>query len=81
MAATKSEISIISEIYSCGIMIWGLNLYFLDQGIRWTQYSAWLTIIMCVQGKNPRWPPISQFISENVSYILFYLQLKDYFGI
>ena len=59
------------KLLRVGSWFGGLNLYFLGQGIRWTHYTAWQTIIMCVKGwktwKNPRWPTISYFILVNLS--------------
>ena len=59
------------KLLHVGSWFGGLNQYFRGQGIRWTQYGVWPTIIMCVKGqnilKNPRWPPNSHFISVNIS--------------
>ena len=59
------------KLLHVGSCFLGQNLYFLGQGIRYTHYTAWQTIIMCVKGwktwKNPRLPPIPHFIWGNLS--------------
>ena len=71
-AAAKSEIFNISEITSCRILIWRFKPIFswsMNQISRFSSTTDHYYLCKRKKGtlKNPRWPPISHFISVNVS--------------